>query len=391
MYLTTNMLEDWSLYGSEVIAFAPTPTRGVSKDVIEQYKRVKIEVSCDHRLTVRRFPMIQEKKNTFLRAFRYVWLSLAFLHYGLHTKADVMFIDSTPPIQGLVATIIKRIKGIPYVYDLQDIFPDSLVNTGLCTEKSIFYKIGRIVERITYKNADHIIAISEDFRKNIMEKGVPEEKISVIYNWVDENKVHYISREQNTLFDEYGIDRDKFYIAYAGNIGYTQNMDLLLDVADRLSGDPDIGFILVGDGAYMETVKKRINEQGLTNIALLPFQPYERISEVFSLGDVGLIISKSGIGNNSVPSKTWSYMAAGRPILASFDLHSELCELIRNHNCGVCVEPDNADLMIGAIEEMKKTDSGISGRNGRNFIQQNLTREVGTKRYYKVLQAASHR
>ncbi|MCS3125377.1 glycosyltransferase [Bacteroides faecis] len=105
------------------------------------------------------------------------------------------------------------------------------------------------MEKITYKYADKIIVISEDFKKNLLAKGVPEEKIVVVYNWVDQNAVVDIPREKNKLFEMYGLDRSKFYVTYNGNIGLSQNMDMLLSVAEELkTSNSDIHFVLVGTG-----------------------------------------------------------------------------------------------------------------------------------------------
>lgn len=387
MYLTTNIFEDAASSGIEVELFAPTPTRGVDKITINKYKKIKEETRCNGKLHIHRFSMMQEGKNTIGRAIRYILLNLAFVWKGLRTKADVMFIDSTPPTQGFMAAILKKIKRIPIVYNLQDIFPDSLVHTGICSEKSIFFKIGRWMESITYRNADKIIVISEDFKTNIMAKGVPDEKIEVVYNWVDENAVYHVDRKNNPLFDKYKIGRDKFYIAYSGNVGYTQNMELLVHVADKLRDRTDIGFLIIGDGAYKDELVKMINDYHLNNIILLPFQPYEEISNVFSIGDVGLIISKFGVGNNSVPSKTWSYMAAETPILASFDMNSELCRIVETNHCGICVDADNEEKLVDAIIQMKEKKDSSFGKKGRSFIDKNLSRKVGTTKYIETMVA----
>ena len=119
------------------------------------------------------------------------------------------------------------------------------------------------------------------------------------------------------------------------------------------------------------------------------FQPYAEIANVFSLGDVGLIISKPGVGTNSVPSKTGSYMAAETPILTSFDLDSELCKLAQENQCGVSVETDDADALVAALLELKQNDAlrSACGHNGRSYIDANLTRAIGTERYISVMKA----
>ena len=161
---------------------------------------------------------------------------------------------------------------IPFIYVLQDIFPDSLVGTGMTHKGSLLWKIGRRIENFTYNNADKIIVISQDFKRNIMAKGVPEEKIEVIYNWVDQNAVVDVPREQNKLFAKYNLDPSKFYITYSGNIGLTQNMDMLLAVMEELkTEEPDVRLVLIGEGAYKAQVEKIVAEKNLSNVAMLPF------------------------------------------------------------------------------------------------------------------------
>jgi len=387
MYLTVDIFEGAANSGMEVELFAPTPTRGVDKETIKKYKKIKLEKRCNDKLKIHRFWMMQEGKGTIGRALRYILLNMAFVLKGLFVKADVMFIDSTPPTQGVLAALLKKIKKIPIVYNLQDVFPDSLVHTGICTEKSIFYKIGLWMEKVTYKNADKIIAISQDFKDILLKKGVPESKIEVVYNWVDENAVHKVDRSDNELFDTYKLDRSKFYVAYSGNVGLTQNMDLLVTVAQHFKENDEIGFVIVGDGAYKEELKKQIEEKHIKNITLIPFQPYSEIAKVFSLGDVGLIISKAGVGTNSVPSKTWSYMAAETPVLTSFDLDSELVEIVQDNQCGISIPPDDCIALIEAIENMSVCDLDSKGKKGREYIEKNLSKDVCVKKYIKTMEA----
>jgi glycosyltransferase involved in cell wall biosynthesis len=377
--------------GIEMVVYTPTPTRGVSKEVREEYKHRRTEKMYDGMMTVHRFGLMSEGENPIGRALRYTLCCIKQFYYGVFGRdarsCDVMFIASTPPIQGAMAALVKKFRHIPLIYNLQDIFPDSLVGTGMTKKGSLLWKIGRKIEDFTYRNADKIIVISEDFKRNIMTKGVPEEKIEVIYNWVDEKAVFNVPREQNRLFDQYGLDRSKFYVTYCGNIGLTQNMDLLLDVAKQLADRLDIHFVLVGEGVDKKRVAERVENENIENITLLPFQPYEDISQVFSLGDVGLIISKPGVGENSVPSKTWSIMSAERPVLANFD-ENELKTIIENNNCGIFTEAGDKQAFIDAIQYLYNNKEACiqMGKNGRRFILQNLTREIGTSKYVGVIE-----
>ena len=384
LYITDNIVHACAENGVEVELYTPTPTRSVPDGA--EWKRE--EHLAGGKLHIHRFHLYGEGKNPILRALRYLLGELILLQYCLWKKYDVAFIDSTPPIQGLKMPLIKWIRRKLTVYNAQDIFPDSLVGTGLTHEGSLIWKIGRIVEKITYKYADKIIVISDDFRKNLIAKGVPEEKIVVVYNWVDQNAVVNVPREQNKLIDKYSLDPNKFYVTYCGNIGLTQNMEMLLEVAKAVESNEDIHFVLVGEGAFKKELEEIIKDKNIRNITLLPFQPYEDISHVFSLGDVGIIISKPGVGANSVPSKTWSIMSASRPVLANFD-ENEIKSILENNHCGVFTKAGDkvafTDAIIWLYENREKCKE--YGKNGRKFVMENLTREVGTKKYVDVIKS----
>lgn len=387
-HLSDDMNEAFEKNGVFCEVYAPTPCRGIDEETRKKYKKIKYEERYNGHIRIHRYSMFKEPKNPLLRAFRYTLCILRGFICGLKAKnIDVYNVTSTPPINGLVMYALKKIKKYKTVYSLQDIFPESLVYAGMTKKGSLLWKIGRVIENLTYKSADKIIVISEDFKKNIMEKGVPEEKIEIIYNWVNENKVVNIERKDNKLFDKYNLDRNKFYICYSGNIGLSQNMEMLTDAAKELEKIEDIGFVIIGEGAFKESLLRIIEEKEVKNITVLPFQDYEDISHVFSLGDAGLIISKKGIGNNSVPSKTWSIMSASRPVIASFDKGSELDEIITRNNCGICVEADDKKAFINAVTYMYENKDEIKkmGENGRNFILANLTKEIGTGKVISVL------
>lgn len=384
LYLTENIVCQCAEKGLDVLIYTPTPTRNVPNGA----KWNDEEKQVGGHLHIKRFKMYGEGKNPILRAFRYMLCEMVQLWYCLTQNYDVAFIDSTPPIQGLKMPFIKWLRKTPIVYNAQDIFPDSLVGTGLTKENSLIWKIGRVVEKITYKYSDKIVVISEDFKRNIMAKGVPEDKIEVVYNWVDEEAVVDIPREKNVLFDRYGLDRNKFYVTYCGNIGLTQNMDMLMEVAKALEANEDIQFVLVGNGAYKDKLEEIVKGRNISNVTLLPFQPYEEISHVFSLGDVSLVISKPGVGENSVPSKTWSIMSASRPVLANFD-ENELKTIIEKNHCGVFTKAGDKVAFTDAILELcanRELCKGM-GRNGRKFVMENLTKEVGTQKYVDVIKS----
>lgn len=390
IYLVENRLETFANEGFDMVIHASRPTRGLSNEEYKKYKNKKIEMMYHGKLRVHRFAMFREGRNPLLRALRYSLNWIIQLWYGLREKkVDCVYLESTPPIQGMLGAFLKILKKVPFVYNLQDIFPDSLAGTSLAQKGGLLWKIGRVIEDFTYRHADKIIVISEDFKRNIMAKGVPEDKIVVVYNWVDQNAVVDVPRPENKLFAKYGIDPSKFYIEYSGNIGLTQNIDMLLEVMKELKeSHPDIGLVLVGEGAYRKQVEEIVRRDNLTNVTMLPFQPYEDISHVFSLGDVGLVISKPGVGANSVPSKTWSIMSASRPVLANFD-ENEMKSILEENACGIFTKAGDKEAFKAAILRLYQDRELCTeyGRNGRQFVMDNLTKEVGTQKYVDVIRS----
>lgn len=373
MYLTEDIYKAIVDAGHTIEVYVPMPTRGISDEVRREYQKKKTEQKYGGKLTIHRISMYREGKQSIFRALRYFFINVAFIWKGLKTDADIIFVQSTPPTQGMMAGILSKWKKIPLVYNLQDIFPDSLVNAGMTTKGSLLWKIGRMIEDYSYRQSKKIIVISDDFKNNIMAKGVPEEKIVVVPNWPDISRVYPVERKDNVLFRRYDLDSSKFYICYSGNIGLSQNMDMLLDVAKDLSDElTDLSFVIIGDGADKERVQKRINEENIGNVIMLPFQPYDDIAHVFSLGDLGLIISKTGIGSSSVPSKTWSIMAAERPIIASFDENSELCKIISMANCGLQVNAGDKEGLITAIRHLYQENLDQMGKNGKTYISEHI-------------------
>lgn len=391
IYLEENRYEAFSNAGFKTIVYAARPQRGLTEEEYQEYKNKKLEMMYNGGVEVHRFAMYREGRNAVLRAFRYFLISVVQLWKGIWAKdIDLIYVASTPPTQGALAALVKKCKKVPFVYNLQDIFPDSLAGTGLAKKDGFLWKIGRAIENFTYRNADKIIVISQDFKKNIMAKGVPEDKIVVVYNWVDQNAVKDIHRSENKLFAMYGLDPSKFYVTYNGNIGLTQNMDMLLEVAKSLEANENIHFVLVGNGAYLEQVKQIVADRNISNVHLLPFQPYEDISHVFSLGDVSLVISKPGVGENSVPSKTWSIMSASRPVLANFD-ENELKTIIEENNCGIFTKAGDKVAFTDAILKLYNDRDLCKeyGRNGRQFVMDNLTKEIGTQKYVDVIKSVA--
>lgn len=372
----------------EYTIITPMPTRGVDDIVRKRYQGVRVEKTNGGYVQVKRFNLYKEGRNPFLRALRYLLMNTIEYHKAVkEDNVDLVFSSSTPPTQGMLSAIVakklskKYRKKVPFIFNLQDVFPDSLVNAGMTSKGSLLWKIGRKIEDFTYKNADKIIVISNGFKRNIMEKGVPEEKIEVISNWIDLKSVHSVERKENRLISEFCLDPNKFIVVYAGNFGAAQGADIVLKAARELVGEKDIQFAIFGGGSYFEDVRKEA--EGLENVFIHELMPQERISEVYSLGDVALITCKAGTGKAGMPSKTWSIMACNTPIIASFDTDSDLADVIRDSGAGKCVDPEDVEALCKAIK--KRKENTVLAYNSREYVKQNASKESCVNKYIQVL------
>lgn len=378
--------------GIETELYAATPTRNVTVDVRREYKKKRLEKMYDGQMTVHRYSLYREGKNPLLRAFRYLLQCIMQFNRALFSKdarmCELIFTGSTPPIKGAMVALVKKFRKIKFVYNLHDIFPDSLVGSGLAKKGGFLWKIGRVIENFTYRNADKIIVISEDFKRNIMEKGVPEDKIVVVYNWVDTEKIKPVVKEENPLYDEFSISKDKFNVVYAGNLGNAQNVMLLVEAAKKLKDDDSVQIIIFGTGGIEQELKNDVIENNLKNVKLLPLQPMERVPYVYGLGDVCVVACKEGLGGSAMPSKTWTIMSCGKTVLANFD-EGELKHIIEDNNCGVFTKAGDVDAFVDAIKELKKQESKCEelGKNGRAFVLKNLNKDICTQKYVEVIKS----
>lgn len=381
-HLEDDIIEGIINAGHSIEIICPIPSRGVSKDVYKKYKKIKFEELYDGKVKVRRFWAPREGRNPIIRALRYFWCNFRQKSIGKKYKnIDCVFAASTPPTQGLVAGKIAKKLKCPFIYSLQDVFPDSLVTTGLTKKGSFLWKIGRKIEDKTYSLCSKIVVISNSIKLNLIDKGVDESKLEMIYNWVDTSKVFPVERKDNKLIKEYGINPDNFLVVYAGNFGAAQGADIVIKVAEQMQDYKDITFVVFGAGSEFQKAVDYVKNKHLNNVIIDKLLPQDRVNEVYSLGDVALITCKKGVGNSGMPSKVWSIMACNTPIIASFDLDSELCKLIIENNFGACVEPGNEIELIDVIVKVFSLDKK---NDTREYILKNTSKEICIKKYISL-------
>ncbi len=372
--------------GAEVTVLTGYPSRNISEEVRKYYWEHPVEQISEN-VVVRRIGSRKgEGKGLLIRMIKYVFLTRALYLEAKKVPTDAYYLSSTPPFLGYIGCKLAKIA--PTLYNAQDLFPDTLVHVKHISEKNPLIAWLRKKEKQTYQENTRIVTISEDMKKTIANAGCDAGKIDVVYNWADTDNLHHVEKNDNTLSKEFGVDENKFIVSYAGNIGLFQGWDVIVDAAKLLQDqNPDIQFVIIGDGAYKEQLLERLETEHITNIQLLPMQPATRLSEVYSLGDVELVPIEKGITKMALPSKTGVIMSCGSPILALVDKDSAIETIIRENQIGVALEHGSAEHLAEAVLHCyaHRAELGQWGKNARAFAQENFSRKTQTKKYYDIL------
>jgi colanic acid biosynthesis glycosyl transferase WcaI len=281
---------------------------------------------------------------------------------------------------------IARSRRAPLVFNVQDVFPDVAVELGALKNR---YLIGatRRAERFCYAIADAVTVLSDDLKDNLVAKGVPPAKVHVIPNFVDVEGVRPLAKE-NSYREEFGL-QDKTVVMYAGNVGLSQSLDILLDAAAALAYDDSLVFVINGQGAQRDALENRA--RGMTNVRFVDMQPLERLGEVLAAADVHLVPLRRGLGVASVPSKVYSILAAARPFIASVDEGTELTRLAGSSGAGIAVPPDDAEALTKAIRRLAEdpAEAARMGEAGRTFVERWITPSAVADAYEALFERLS--
>ena len=282
-------------------------------------------------------------------------------------RPDVVLTMSPPLTLGLPAWVVARLRRAAFVFNVQDIFPDVAVEVGAITNGRVI-GILRWLERFVYRRADAVTVLSSDLAENVEAKVGGKTPVRVIPNFVDTERIRPSDR-MTRYRTEIGAG-DRTVVMYAGNLGYSQPLDLVIETARRWDGvRDDVCFVINGGGS--ERPRLEALAAGLDAVVFRDFQPAERLPEVLASGDIHLIVLKEGLARSSVPSKLYSTLAAGRPVIASIDPGTEISRVLTEQDCGVSVPPGDVDAFAAALAGVLDDEATrrAMGERGRSFVE----------------------
>ena len=316
----------------------------------------------------------RDKSNLARRALGFAAYSLLAglqcLRVGGWFRRSGAVIAMSPPLTlGLTGWVASRVRRCPMVFNIQDVFPDAAVETGAISNRTIIAAASWL-ERVSYRAADVITVLSDDLRDNVVAKLTPArgdraaDTVHVIPNFVDTDAI--VPGDRHTPYRaELGLG-DAPVVLYAGNVGFSQSLDLVLAAARAL---PEVTFLINGNGAARPSLE--VDAAGIPNVRFADYIEPSRLSELLATGDVHVVPLRRGLGRVSVPSKTYSIMAAGRPVVAAIDPDTAVPRILADSGGGVAVPPDDAPAFIEAIRSMVGDPgrAGLLGALGREWVE----------------------
>ena len=312
-------------------------------------------------------------------------LSASTLGLALAGPADIVWVYHPPLTTSLPALAISSVYRIPFVYEIQDMWPETLAATGMATSRPMLGMAGALA-RCVYRGASAVTVISPGFKRNLMEKGVPADKIHIIPNWADEDVYHPCERDE-VLARQAGLD-DHFNVVYAGNLGAAQALGNVIAAAALVKDLADVQFVFIGDGVEEEQLKRAAAAAGLTNVRFLGRMQPQQMPAYYALADVLLVHLKDDpLFEITIPSKTIAYLASGRPILAA--VKGDAAEVIHMASAGVACQPENPQALADGLRflyGLSRHQREAMGTAGRQAYLSQYTRSVLVGRYENLFE-----
>lgn len=315
------------------------------------------------------------------RILNYTSFAASSLVYALFVarRADVIYAYHPPLTTGITAGLLRIIRRIPVVYDIQDMWPDTLRATSMIKNEKILKLVG-VVCRWVYRRADHIAVLSPGFKRILVQRGVPQEKVDVIYNWADERSLASTPCER----EGGGAGRDHFRILYAGNMGKAQALEAILSAAALLqSRGSRIQFVMLGGGVETRQLERRAVELALNNVTFIPPVSMSEVGGMLRAADALLVhLRKDPLFEITIPSKTQAYMAVGKPLLMA--VNGDASDLVARSGGGVIADSDNPESIANAAESLAALPSvelGKMGQSAERYYQEHLSLAVGGQHF----------
>ncbi len=306
-------------------------------------------------------------------------------------EAQAVLVHLTPALPGVAAATLKALRGVPYVLHVQDLWPDTVTSSGFLSPRLrpvVEPPLHLLLDGL-YRGASAVAVTSPGMATKVAARGIPEEKIHFAPNWADEG-IFRPETADPSLRSQWGLR--PFTIMYAGNLGVFQELGTLLDVAARTKDLPHVGYAIVGGGVKLDSLRDRVQREGLTNVTFIPAQPFDQMTGVLAQGDLHYIaLSDLPLFSLTLPSKVQATLAAGRPILGA--LRGDAARVINESGAGACCEPGDVAGLERTVRHLSADPeaASLAAAAARNYYEANFSERSSSSVLADLLRAAAAR
>jgi colanic acid biosynthesis glycosyl transferase WcaI len=326
-------------------------------------------------------------QNKLFRILAWTFFHIVSIIAGLSIvpRPSIIIAPSPPLTIGLCAWLLGILYRAPYIYNVQEIYPDIAIRLGAVRNRWVINLLYRL-EKFVYSKSSAVTVIASRMRGQLLEKGVSIEKVHVIPNFVDVSDL--VPLPKNNDFSRKHNLYDKFVVSYAGNMGPAQGLEYFIDAAHIMKEEAGICFLMMGDGILRETFQQKIERYNLGNLVFLPYQPYSLMGQAYGASDLCLVPQAIETGFEAVPSKVYRIMACARPVLAVTDQNSDLARLVSESSCGAFVLPGSAENLVELIRRayQNQQEWRKMGIAGREHVVRHYARERVTLQYHELIE-----
>ncbi|WP_164126639.1 glycosyltransferase family 4 protein [Sphingobacterium luzhongxinii] len=389
-YLYNDIAKGFKNAGYEVVVLTTTPHYNVVKEDIEKQpirKRWLGLFGESNFEGIRVLHVPQKKfKSSLLRMFGFVYWHMVSLILGLREKNIAAILSPSPPLTiGYINLIIGKIKKAKVVYNVQEIYPDFLIEQGGLKSKTIINLL-KWLERYVYNQSHAVTTIDEVFYRTIVGRFDDKNKLHIIPNFVDTELYRPLSdvRLDPSVF----IKNNHIKLMYAGNIGHAQDWEPLLQTAVLLK-DESFDFYIIGEGVMKSYVEEKVQEYGLTNVYVLPYQRRELMPELLSFADLQYIFMSQEMAGHGFPSKVYTIMACAKPLLICSGQGTPIVNFLKDQYCAKIITTstcqDKVNELVNFLKEITKEELKVMGENGLEEINNSYSKEIVVKKYVSLI------
>lgn len=375
----------WVAWGHNVTVVTCVPNHPTGK-IYPGFRNTLFQKEVvDEIKVVRVLTYLTPNKGVIKRSFNYLFFGIMSIMVSpLIHRTDVVISTSPQFFCGLAGYFVSKIKRVPWVLEVRDLWPDSILAVAAIKNRAVIKSLYAL-EMFAYRRAESIVSVTDSFKHYMIRKGIPTSKVEVVKNGADLSLFKPLPRH-NPISHRLGLD-DKFVVSYFGTHGMAHGLEVIFEAAKKLKHLKDVRFLMVGDGARREELVKIRDNESLDNVIMLPQVPKSEMPYFWATSDVCLVLLKnSNLFKTVIPSKLFEAMAMERPIVLGVSGESK--EIVEMCGAGICIQPESARDLVSAISKLRENkELGAElGKNGRKCVEKSYNRDVSAGKFLQLLE-----